>query len=92
MISRATDDPTTGRERAFLLPFAPRSSAACLPLIQACKGSRRWRCRTGGSRKGMRAPELSIFQVRDYGALRMIAGEERSALQYDIGNHATASL
>ncbi len=40
----------------------------------------------------MRAPELSIFQVRDYGALRMIAGEERSALQYDIGNHATASL
>ena len=70
MISkRATDDPTTGRERAFLLEFAPRFERSVLPLIQACKGSRRWRCRTGGSRKGMRAPELSIFQVRDYGDL-----------------------
>jgi hypothetical protein len=35
MISRATGDPTTGGERDLLLPFAPRSSAVCLPLIQA---------------------------------------------------------
>jgi hypothetical protein len=37
-------------------------------------------------------PELSIFQVRDHGALLKIAGEERSALPYDIGNPVTASL
>jgi hypothetical protein len=37
-------------------------------------------------------PELSIFQVRDHGALLKIAGEARNALQYDIGNPLTASL
>jgi hypothetical protein len=37
-------------------------------------------------------PELSIFQVRDNGALLKIVGEARSALQYDIGNPVTASL
>jgi len=36
-------------------------------------------------------PELSIFQVRDHGALLKIVGEARSALQYDIGNPVTAS-
>jgi len=30
-------------------------------------------------------PELSIFQVRDHGALLKIAGKARNALQYDIG-------
>ena len=37
-------------------------------------------------------PELSIFQVRDHGALLKIAGKARNALQYDIGNPITASL
>ena len=36
--------------------------------------------------------ELSIFLVRDHGALLKIAGEARNALQYDIGNPITASL
>ena len=36
--------------------------------------------------------ELSIFQVRDHGALLKIAGKARNALQYDIGNPVTASL
>jgi uncharacterized protein (DUF302 family) len=37
-------------------------------------------------------PELSIFLVRDHGALLQIAGRARNALQYDIGNPITASL
>jgi hypothetical protein len=37
-------------------------------------------------------PELSIFLVRDHGALLQIAGRARSARQYDIGNAITASL
>lgn len=37
-------------------------------------------------------PELSIFLVRDHGALLQIAGRPRKALQYDIGNPITASL
>jgi hypothetical protein len=37
-------------------------------------------------------PELSIFQVRDHGALLKIAGKARNAHQYDIGNPVTASL
>jgi len=37
-------------------------------------------------------PELSIFQVRDHGALLKIADKVRNALQYDIGNPVTASL
>ena len=37
-------------------------------------------------------PELSIFLIRDHGALLKIAGKARNALQYDIGNPVTASL
>src|ERR1700676_4808829 len=37
-------------------------------------------------------PELSIFQVRNHGAVLKIAGEARNALQYDIGNPVPASL
>jgi hypothetical protein len=37
-------------------------------------------------------PELSIFLVRDHGALLQIAGRPQQALQYDIGNPITASL
>jgi hypothetical protein len=37
-------------------------------------------------------PELSIFLVRDHGALLQIAGRANSARQYDIGNAITASL
>jgi uncharacterized protein (DUF302 family) len=37
-------------------------------------------------------PELSIFLVRDHGALLQIVGRPRKALQYDIGNPITASL
>jgi uncharacterized protein (DUF302 family) len=36
-------------------------------------------------------PKLSIFLVRDHGALLQIAGGARSALQYEIGNPLTAS-
>jgi Domain of unknown function DUF302 len=37
-------------------------------------------------------PELSIFLVRDHGALLTMSGKARNALQYDIGNPITASL
>src|ERR1700730_8728069 len=37
-------------------------------------------------------PELSIFLVRDHGALLQIAGRARNARQYEIGNPITASL
>jgi hypothetical protein len=37
-------------------------------------------------------PELSIFEVRDHGALLAITGKARNALQYEIGNPVTASL
>jgi uncharacterized protein (DUF302 family) len=36
-------------------------------------------------------PKLSIFLVRDHGALLRIAGGKRNALQYEIGNPLTAS-
>ncbi|WP_431481872.1 DUF302 domain-containing protein [Pseudomonas thivervalensis] len=36
-------------------------------------------------------PALSIFGVRDHGALLGIAGVQRHAIQYDIGNPLTAS-
>jgi uncharacterized protein (DUF302 family) len=37
------------------------------------------------------APELSIFTTRDHGSLLAIAGIERRAAQYEIGNPLTAS-
>ena len=37
-------------------------------------------------------PELSIFEVRDHGALPAITGKARNALQCEIGNPVTASL
>jgi hypothetical protein len=43
-------------------------------------------------REKKEGPELSIFQVRDHGALLKIAGKVRNALQYEIGNPVTASL
>jgi uncharacterized protein (DUF302 family) len=43
-------------------------------------------------RERQQGPELSIFQVRDHGALLKITGRARNALQYDIGNPVTASL
>jgi len=36
-------------------------------------------------------PKLSIFEVRDHGALLQIVGRRRNALQYEIGNPLTAS-
>jgi hypothetical protein len=44
------------------------------------------------AREKMEGPELSIFLVRDHGALLKIAGKARNALQYDIGNPITVSL
>ena len=44
------------------------------------------------NREKEQRPELSIFLVRDHGALLKIAGKTRNALQYDIGNPLTASL
>ena len=44
------------------------------------------------SREEKEGPELSIFLVRDHGALLKIAGKTRNALQYDIDNPITASL
>ncbi len=51
---------------------------------------------TGGDRDiaqayGATGPELSIFLVRDHGALLQITGHARNALQYEIGNPLTAS-
>jgi len=43
-------------------------------------------------REKKEGPELSIFLVRDHGAILRIAGKTRNALQYDIGNPVTASL
>jgi len=43
-------------------------------------------------REKEQGPELSIFEVRDHGALLKTAGNARHALQYDIGNPVTASL
>jgi uncharacterized protein (DUF302 family) len=40
---------------------------------------------------GDSGPKLSIFLVRDHGALLQIAGRARKALQYEIGNPLTAS-
>jgi uncharacterized protein (DUF302 family) len=37
-------------------------------------------------------PKLSIFVVRDHGAMLQIAGGKRNALQYEIGNPLTASM
>lgn len=36
-------------------------------------------------------PKLSIFLIRDHGALLEIVGARRNALQYEIGNPLTAS-
>jgi uncharacterized protein (DUF302 family) len=36
-------------------------------------------------------PKLSIFLQRDHGALLHIAGQQRNAIQYEIGNPLTAS-
>jgi hypothetical protein len=44
------------------------------------------------NREKQQGPELSIFGVRDHGALLAIAGKPRNALQYEIGNPVTASL
>ena len=44
------------------------------------------------TREKKEGPELSIFLVRDHGALLKVAGKARNALQYDIGNPVTASL
>jgi Domain of unknown function DUF302 len=44
------------------------------------------------SREKKEGPELSIFLIRDHGALLKIAGKARNAVQYDIGNPITASL
>jgi uncharacterized protein (DUF302 family) len=37
------------------------------------------------------APTLSIFDFRDHGALLIISGQQRKAIQYHIGNPLTAS-
>lgn len=51
--------------------------------------------RYGESARALReleaGPTLSIFGFRDHGALLAIAGLERRAIQYDIGNPLTAS-
>jgi uncharacterized protein (DUF302 family) len=44
------------------------------------------------SKEKKEGSELSIFLIRDHGALLKIAGKARNALQYDIGNPVTASL
>ena len=44
------------------------------------------------AREKKEGPELSIFLVRDHGALLKTTGKARNALQYDIGNPVTASL
>jgi hypothetical protein len=44
------------------------------------------------NREKEQGPELSIFRVRDHGALLAIAGKARNALQYEIGNPVTATL
>jgi hypothetical protein len=44
------------------------------------------------SREKKEGADLSIFLIRDHGALLKIAGKARNALQYDIGNPITASL
>jgi uncharacterized protein (DUF302 family) len=56
-------------------------------IATALRGGDRNRAREYGAS----GPKLSIFLARDHGSLLEIAGGQRNAIQYDIGNPLTAS-
>ncbi len=70
--------------RAKLATLAPRIDDGIFTLL-----------RYGESTRALReleaCPQLSIFGQRDHGVLLSIAGLQRRAIQYDIGNPLTAS-
>jgi uncharacterized protein (DUF302 family) len=70
--------------RAKLVVLAPRIDDGIFTLL-----------RYGESTRALReleaCPPLSIFALRDHGALLAIAGLKRRSIQYDIGNPLTAS-
>lgn len=70
--------------RAKLETLVPRIDDGIFTLLQYGE--------SGRARRELEAgPPLSIFGQRDHGALLSIAGLQRRALQYDIGNPLTAS-
>lgn len=70
--------------RAKLETLVPRIDDGIFTLLRYGESER--------ARRELEAcPPLSIFGQRNHGALLSIAGLERRALQYDIGNPLTAS-
>jgi hypothetical protein len=70
--------------RAKLETLVPRIDDGIFTLLQYGESER--------ARRELEAcPPLSIFGQRNHGALLSIAGLQRRALQYDIGNPLTAS-
>jgi uncharacterized protein (DUF302 family) len=70
--------------RATLETLVPRIDDGIFTLLQYGESER--------ARQELEAcPPLSIFGQRNHGALLSIAGLQRRALQYDIGNPLTAS-
>ncbi|GJE27631.1 DUF302 domain-containing protein [Methylobacterium organophilum] len=80
-IRSARDFGTVRQALEAALPLLDHGYAA---LVQAGRAQEALRLLESG------AP-LSIFGRRDHGALLRIAGLERRAIQYDIGNPLTAS-
>ena len=70
--------------RAKLETLVPRIDDGIFTLIQYGESER-------ARRELETCPPLSIFGQRNHGALLSIAGLQRQALQYDIGNPLTAS-
>jgi uncharacterized protein (DUF302 family) len=70
--------------RAKLEALLPRIDDGVFTLLRYGESARALRELEAG-------PTLSIFGLRDHGALLTIAGLRRRAIQYDIGNPLTAS-
>jgi uncharacterized protein (DUF302 family) len=70
--------------RAKLEALLPRIDDGIFTLLRYGEGER-------ALRELEASPPLSIFGHRDHGALLVVAGLRRRAVQYDIGNPLTAS-
>jgi uncharacterized protein (DUF302 family) len=70
--------------RAKLESLLPRVDDGIFTLLRYGEGKR-------ALRELEASPPLSIFGFRDHGALLAVAGLQRQAVQYDIGNPLTAS-
>lgn len=70
--------------RAKLEQLLPRIDDGIFTLLRYGEAER-------ALRELQASPPLSIFSLRDHGALLIITGRRRLAVQYDIGNPLTAS-